>query len=86
MWDRLMTYLRAKINSRRGAPGPPPPDDTGELLLEAEAARRAAERKLEQTRMAGREVRIVSIQAQRLRAENNFSARWDAAIRRPRGG
>jgi len=77
--DRLLRRRRAIL------PEEDPERVTVELRLASEQ-RRDAERKLEQTHVEGREVRDVSLQARRLRTANNFSARWDAALRKPRDG
>lgn len=61
-------------------------DDTGDLLADAQAKRREAERKLEMTRLAGREVNQVSTTQRRLRSENHFSARMREAMGRPDNG
>ena len=64
---------------------PPPSHD--EELVEAQAQREDAERRLKESRIAARQVRQVSVTARQIRTDNQFSLRLEQAFgSRPQNG
>jgi len=82
-WKQLWLWMRPKnTHVAKHSAEDPPTDD----LARARAQRAEAERKLRATQAQGPEVARVSATSRRIRAENNFSARWGEAMGRWNGG
>lgn len=68
---------------KRDAPKRSPDEE----LVEAKQQRLEAQRRLRESQIAARQVRMVSIKAMQIRADNQFSARLDQAFgSRPHNG